>query len=128
MGWWERVFLTHTPLTEMNNSPLFRNHILKLASYKATLGAEVMLMESLAPAKPGGSYEIEKQQNPEYPFLSYHQASGTDPGGFRLNKPSTHFGEGNSKRYYNTAQDLLTAVATQYAVIGGWGLAIPQQM
>jgi len=82
-------------------------------------------MDGLSPAKPGGSCDISSEQNPEYPFLSYEQASAAGPGQFRLSSPSSHFGEPDSKGYYNTAQDLLTAVAGQYVTISGWGLMIP---
>jgi hypothetical protein len=70
--------------------------------------SDVKEMEGLSPAKPGGSYDISSEQNPEYPFLSYQKSFANDQGEFRLSKPSTHFGEAQSKGYYNTAQDLLT--------------------
>ncbi len=125
MGWWDRVFTTHSPLGDISGLPIFEHHIQTITAYNGTLVSDVMVMEKLAPAKPGGSYDIGSQQNPEYPFLSYQRALGTNPGEFRLNKPSMHFGEADSRRYYNTAQDLLTAVATQYATVSGWVLAIP---
>ena len=127
MGWWDKIFLTHSPLSDMDSKdkPYFQPHIETLTNYRDTLVAEVKLMEKLSPAKPGGSYEIETQRNPEYPFLSYQSGSAGQPGKFRMNRPSTHFSEADSKNYYNTAQDLLTAVASQYATIGTWGLAIP---
>jgi hypothetical protein len=126
MGWWDRVFTTHSPLSDMDNrdKPYFQPHIETFTNHSGTLVTEVKLMEKLSPAKPGGSYEIEAQQNPEYPFLSYHYDPTTNSGEFRLSKPSTHFGEADSRRYYNTAQDLLTAVASQYVTIGNWGLTI----
>ena len=125
MGWWDKVFTTHKPLDDIDNSTsAFQYHVVALAGYNQTLIADVKEMEKLAPAKPGGSYDIGSQQNPEYPFLSYQRASIINPGEFRLNKPSTHFAEADSRGYYNTAQDLLTAVVTQYATIGSWGLVL----
>ncbi len=125
IGWWDKMFTTHSPLGDINNLRVFEHHVLTLENYNKTLAADVMGMERLAPARPGGSYDIEVQKNPEYPFLSYQPTPASDPGVFRLDKPSTYFLEADSKRYYNTAQDLLTAVATQYAAIGSWGLALP---
>lgn len=127
MGWWDKIFTTHSPLSDIDsrNLPFFQPHITTLTSYSGTLITDVKVMEKLSPAKPGGSYDMESQQNPEYPFLSYHPDPATGSGEFRLSKPSTHFGEADSKRHYNTAQDLLTAIAAQYATIGSWGLALP---
>ena len=113
MGWWEKIF--------------FQHHIEALNDYegpsttKKTLVTLVKAMENLAPARPGGSYDIEAQQNPEYPFLSFDVASST----FVLVKPSTHFRGDDSRKYGNTAQDLLTAITTQYVTVSGWGLTIP---
>jgi len=130
MGWWDGIFATHTPLSTVDNQrdkPFFQHHITALNNYegplikKNTLVTLVKAMEKLVPTKPGGSYDIESQQNPEYPFLSYEPSSSM----FALVKPSTHFGEADSKKYYNTAQSLLTALTTQYAIIGGWGLSLP---
>lgn len=125
MGWWDKIFLTHSPLGDINNLAVFRHYVVALTDYKRTLVADVIDMERLAPARPGGAYDINEQKNPEYPFLSYHPNPSAESGTFRLGKPSTHFVEADSKKYYNTAQDLLTAVATRYIIIGSWGLAIP---
>ena len=132
MGWWEKIFLTHSPLSDIDrpDKPFFQHHIAALNDYegpsrtKKTLVTQVKAMENLVPAKPGGSYDVEAQQNPEYPFLSFDVAAGT----FVLVKPSAYFGESDSKKYYNTAQYLLTAVATQYAAVGGWGLTLPSAL
>ena len=123
MGWWDKIFLTHSPLGDIDkpDKPFFRHHITALNNYNSTLVRVVKEMESLSPARPGGSYDIEAQQNPEYPFLSFEVGTSA----FILVKPSTHFGEADSKRYYNTAQDLLTAITAQYAAVGGWGLRPP---
>ncbi len=129
MGWWDKVFTTHSPFTDINSLPMFDHHIKKIATPDKTLGSDIIAMEALAPARPGGAYDIKAQQNPEYPFLSYHKATPAAPSDeFRLNKPSTHFGEDESKKNYNIAQKLLTAVAAQYAVIGGWNIAIPEAL
>ncbi len=128
MGWWDRVFTTHSPLGDIEKLIAFQPHVDVLRSYHKTLVADVIAMEKLATTRPGGSYDLDAQKNPEYPFLSYQPASGTEAGGFRLDKPSTYFGEVDSRSYHNTAQDLLTTVAAQYAVIGGWGIAIPASL
>lgn len=128
MGWWDDVFATHTPLSKIDNQrdkPFFQHHITALTNHNRTLVWDVKEMEKLVPTKPGGTYDIESQQNPEYPFLTYQSGTSGQQGTFRLNKPSTHFGNADSKKYYNTAQDLLTAVTTQYATVGGWGLTLP---
>ena len=126
MGWWDKIFLTHSPLNDMDrpDKPFFQHHITTLNTYNTTLVRAVKEMEALSPAKPGGSYDVETQQNPEYPFLSHELGSGA----FVLIKPSTHFGETSSRKYYNTAQDLLTAITTQYATVGGWGLTLPASL
>lgn len=129
MGWWEKIFLTHSPLSDIDrpDKPFFQHHIETLNDYegpsttKKTLVTLVKAMENLVPARPGGSYDIEAQQNPEYPFLSFDVASST----FVLVKPSTHFREDDSRKYCNTAQDLLTAITTQYVTVGGWALTLP---
>jgi len=125
MGWWDKVFMTHSPLGDISSLLIFRHHVVALTGYKRTLVADVIDMERLAPARPGGAYDINEQKNPEYPFLSYHPNPAEDSGAFRLGRPSTHFVQSDSTKYYNTAQDLLTAVASQYVTIGGWGLALP---
>ena len=125
MGWWDKVFTTHRPLDEMNKLPVFEHHIQAITAYNGTLVSDVRVMEGLSPGKPGGRFDIDAEQNPEYPFLSYQEASAASSGEFRLNKPSTHFGEADSKKYYNTAQDLLTALTVQYAAVGIWGVAVP---
>ncbi len=125
MGWWEKVFTTHSPLGDIKNLPIFQHHVNALERYKGTLVSDVIVMEKLAPARPGGSYELEVQKNPEYPFLSYHVSLTASSGEFRLDKPSTHFGEADSRRYYNTAQELLTAVLTLYPQVTSWELVIP---
>lgn len=124
MGWWDGIFATHTPLSAIEQKPFFRHHIIAIGDHNPTLVRAVKEMEKLVPTKPGGSYDIESQQNPEYPFLSYEPSSNI----FALVKPSAHFGQADSRKYYNTAQDLLTAIATQYATIGGWGLTIPNAL
>ncbi len=128
MGWWDGIFGTHTPLSAIEQKPFFRHHITAITIYSATLVWDVKEMEKLAPAKPGGSYDLNSQQNPEYPFLTYQSGTSGQQGTFRLNKPSTHFAEADSKKYYNTAQDLLTAITTQYSVISGWGITIPDTL
>ena len=104
MGWWDKLFTTHRPLDDINRLRIFEHHIKMITAYKATLVSDVKELEGLSPAKPGGSYDISSEQNPEYPFLSYQQASANAPGKFRLSKPSTHFGEPESKGYYNRAR------------------------
>ncbi len=91
MGWWDKIFMTHSPLSDINNLSIFQHHVIALTSYKGTLVAEVIGMEKLAPARPSGSFDIEVQKNPEYPFLSYHSDLATGSGDFRLIKPSAHF-------------------------------------
>ena len=129
MGWWD-IFATHIPLSNIDHrdKPFFQHHITAITNYKGTLVRAVKELEELAPAKPGGSYDLKSQQNPEYPFLTYQSGTSGQPGTFRLVNPSTHFGEADSKKYYNIAQDLLAAVATQYAIIGSWGLTIPNAL
>lgn len=124
MGWWDKMFTTHSPLGDISNLPPFDYHLVLLTAYNKTLVQDVKYMEKLSPAKPGGSFDIEAQQNPEYPFLSYAPGSST----FALSKPSTHFAEADSRKYYNTAQDLLTAITTQYATVGDWGIALPEAL
>ena len=131
MGWWDGIFATHIPLSNIDsrdNKPFFQHHITALTNYKGTLVRAVRELEELAPAKPGGSYDLKSQQNPEYPFLTYQSGTSGQSGAFRLNKPSTHFAEADSRKYYNTAQDLLTAVTTQYATVSGWNLTIPASL
>ena len=127
MGWWNEIFVTHTPLTNIDNAqkPFFQHHIIAIGNHNPTLVRAVKEMEKLVPAKPGGTYDTESQQNPEYPFLIYRTGSAAQSSGFRLVKPSAHFGEADSRKYCNIAQDLLTAITTQYAVIGGWALTLP---
>lgn len=115
------MFTTHRPLSDISRLPPFDHHVIALSTERETLVLDVKAMENLAPAKPGGTFDIEAQQNPEYPFLSYEAKSGA----FALSKPSAHFGDADSRKYYNTAQDLLTAVTTQYVTVGGWGLTLP---
>ncbi len=128
LGWWDKIFSTHSPLSAISDSrtfPYFQYHIVALGQKDKTLVAEIKKMEKLAPLSPSGPYSLDDQQNPEYPFLSYQTASEGVPAELRLNKPSTHFTQFDSRKYYSTAQDLLTAVAAQYATVGGWGLAVP---
>ncbi len=125
MGWWDKIFTTHTPLSHINNLAMFSHHIQAITAYSRTLVSDVKKMEGLSPAKPGGSFDISSEQNPEYPFLSYHPNPATNSGEFRLGKPSTHFAEADSRGYFNTAQDLLTAVVVQYPAVGSWGLVLP---
>ena len=124
LGWWDKMFTTHSPLSDISRLPPFDHHVIALSTDRKTLVLDVKAMEDLAPAKPGGAFDIEAQRNPEYPFLSYETKSGI----FALSKPSTHFAESDSKRYYNTAQDLLTAITAQYTAVGGWGLTLPSAL
>ena len=130
MGWWDGIFATHIPLSNIDHrdKPFFQHHIIAIGNHNPALVRAVKEMEKLVPTKPGGTYDTESQQNPEYPFLIYQTGSAAQPDGFRLVKPSTHFRAANSKEYYNTAQDLLTAITTQYLTIGGWGLTIPEPL
>ena len=127
LGWWDKVFTTHSPLSDIDskNLPFFQPHVTALTRYSGTLVTDVKIMEKLSPAKPGGSYDAEAQQNPEYPFVSYQLDSATGGGAFHLSRPSTHFVEADGKKYYSIAQDLLTAVAAQYTAVGVWGPIIP---
>ena len=112
MGWQDKVFTKHKPLDDINRLPIFEHHVKAITAYSGTLVSDVRKMDGLSPAKPGGSCDISSEQNPKYPFLSYEQASAAGPGQFRLSSPSSHFGEPDSKGYYNMAQDLLTAAAS----------------
>ncbi len=128
LGWWDKIFSTHSPLSTISNPqtfPYFQHHIVALGQKDKTLVAEIKKMEKLAPLSPSGPYSPDDQQNPEYPFLSFQAASDNAPAEFRLNKPSTHFTHSDSQKYYNTTQELLTAVTAQYATVGDWGLAVP---
>lgn len=78
LGWWDKIFMTHSPITEIKPVPFFQHHIKTLESYVRTSGSQrqtligdVMEMEGLAPTRPGAQrYEVEREKNPEYPFLS----------------------------------------------------------
>lgn len=124
LGWWDKMFITHSPLSDISRLPPFDHHVVTLSNYSQTLVLDMKAMENLVPAKPSGAFDIEAQQNPEYPFLSYEAKSGT----FALNTPSIHFGEPDSKKYYNTAHELLTAITAQYATVGVWGVALPNSL
>lgn len=131
LGWWDKIFTTHSPLSAISDSrtfPYFQHHIVALSRTDKTLVAEIKKMEKLAPLSPSGPYSLDDQKNPEYPFLSYQPATEDALAEFRLNKPSTHFTQSESQAYYNTAQDLLTAAAAQYPVVGGWGLVLPSAL
>lgn len=126
LGWWGKTFTTRSPLTDVKGLPIFRHHVVMLEEYRSTLIREVVELEGLAPTRPGAkAFDIELERNPEYPFLSHKVDPATGAGEFRLDPPSSYFVEADSRRYYNTAQDLMMAVAAQYATVGGWGIVIP---
>ncbi len=129
LGWWDKTFTTHSPLTDIKALPIFRHHIVMLEEYRNTLIREVVEMESLAPTRPGAkAFDIELEKNPEYPFLSYKVDPATGSGGFRLDAPSSYFAEADSQKYFNTAQDLLNAVATKYPAVSQWKLPLPNRL
>ncbi len=129
MGWWDKTFVTHSPLTDIKALAIFRHHVATLEEYRSTLLREVVEMESLAPTKPGAkAFDIELEKNPEYPFLSYKVDSVTGSGEFRLDAPSSYFLGPDSQRYFNTAQDLLNAVTTKYPKVRLWNLDLPERV
>jgi len=86
-------------------------------------------MESLAPTRPGAkAYDIQREKNPEYPFLSYTIDNTTKAGSFRLDAPSSYFTQAHSHKYFNTAQDLLNALTTQYTDVAQWQLTLPESL
>ncbi len=129
LGWWEKLFTTHSPLTEIKELPIFRHHRTILENHRSTLIREVVELESLAPTRPGArAYDIQHEQNPEYPFLSHTIDNTTRAGSFRLDAPSSYFLEADSKKYFNTAQDLLNAITTQYIDVAQWQLTLPESL
>ena len=126
LGWWDKIFTTHSPLTDIKALPTFQSHIKILEGYSRSLIVDVVELESLAPIRPGGNYDINTQKNPEYPFLSFLSFNPvTNTGGFRLDAPSSYFFDADSQKYFNTAQDLLTAITVHYAIVHNWKLVIP---
>ncbi len=88
-----------------------------------------MEMEGLAPTRPGAkAFDIEREKNTEYPFLSYTVDPATQEGGFRLDGPSSYFTASDSHKYFNTAQDLLNAVMSKYTEVGQWQLTLPESL
>lgn len=129
LGWWDKTFTTHSPLTDIKALPFFNHYIKTLGEYRLALIEEVVEMESLAPTRPGAkAYDIQREQNPEYPFLSYIIDPVTRDGAFRLDAPSSYFTEAHGRRYFNTAQDLLNAITTQYTDVAQWQLVLPKSL
>ena len=127
MGWWDKIFTTHSPMSDINSLPFFRHHVIALGGHSLTLVADIMAMESLAPRSPGkANFDVESAKNPEYPFLSFDRLPGG--GAFQLARPSTYFTASHSKDNYNTAQDLLAAVSSQYPAVASWGLTVPARL
>lgn len=129
LGWWDKIFTTHTPLSDIKAVDFFRHHVNKLESYSRTLVADVEEMERLAPTRPGAQrYQVEREKNPEYPFLSYTAVFSADMGQFRLDTPSSFFTKDDSYKYSNTAQELLNAITTQYTDVAQWQLTLPKSL
>lgn len=129
LGWWDKTFTTHSPLTDVKGLPIFRHHVVMLEEYRSTLIREVVELEGLAPTRPGAkAFDIELERNPEYPFLSYKVDPATGAGEFRLDAPSSYFVEAESQKYFNTAQELLNAVTIKYITVGQWTLSLPEKL
>lgn len=56
MGWWDKVFTTHSPLSDIDNNIALQYHVVTLANYNRTLINDVKAMEKLSPGRPGGGH------------------------------------------------------------------------
>lgn len=134
LGWWERLHLTHSPVTDITNHTLLRRHYDLLESYRAGLPGDVIQLEAFAPERPGaarfvagvaGAGIARVETNPEYPFIE----AGVDPATrapiARLHRPTTFFGEPESRRCFGIARDLISALQSVYAEVAAWSLAAP---
>ena len=117
-GWWENVTKSHSPVTDASGHPALNRVV---SNFDASVVSLIKEMERLSPSQVGKkAFSNQEERNPEYPFVLFDGTSVS------WGTPAKSFVDPLlSRKYYNTAQDLLTAVTAQYATAAGWTLAIP---
>ncbi len=122
-GWWEKVTTSHSPMGDASAHAVLSQIVTR---FSPRLVSTIKEMERLSPSQLGRkafSGQNQDERNPEYPFVL------VDETGVSLGKPSSSFVDFQiSENYYEAARELLITAAGQYAVIGGWGLIIPDPL
>ena len=71
LGWWDKLFTSHKPFEEAKTHVILKHHVEALFKANAALEAGTQRLERLVPNQPGKqNFEIEKEANSEYPFVS----------------------------------------------------------
>ena len=122
-GWWENVTTLHSPVTDAGGHSALNQVV---SRFSASLISLVKEMESLSPSRVGKrafSAQNQEERNPEYPFVLFDGVTAA------WGTPAKSFVDPLlSKKYCNTAHELLTAITTQYTAVGGWDLALPNSL
>ncbi len=98
-----------------------------LQQHDPALITAVVALEKLVPSRPDiQKFSAETEANPEYPFFYLEQSTAGAPTTSHLVGPSEYFTETDSRDYYRTAHELLTAYQALYPQIKAWKHRLPR--
>jgi hypothetical protein len=125
-GWWDKLQITHAPLTAIESHISLKKHFQRVAAQDAGLPASIKSLEKLVPGKLGaGSFNELDEANTEYPFAY----AGTDPAtnskSVVLKCPGDYFTDVLSRDHYTAARDLLLILQAEYPGLNAMAIVLP---
>ncbi len=122
-GYYEKVYATHKPLTEIANHIILKRIPAEIDKGRKGLAFDIGQLEQLEPKKPGTEKFGVAEANTEYPFLM--MAGDATVKYAVLNTPTAYFPPADALKYYRLGHELLTVLAAIYPVIAAWSITLP---
>lgn len=127
VNFYEKVYLTHKPLTDAVTHPLLKRIPATIENYRRGLLFEIQKLEQMEPTQFGKKHYGPEEANAEYPFLM----SGKDAAGnaiAELKLPGDYFTSAQSLAGYQSVCELLEALPVLYPIMATWAVPLPAQL
>ena len=124
VGYYEKIYQTHKPLTDALTHPLLKRVPARIESHRPGLLFEIRDMEQMEPTQFGKKNYGPEEANSEYPFLMMGKdTSGNDIAELKL--PGNYFTTAQSLAGYRSVLELLEALPVLYPAIAAWAISLP---
>ena len=121
LGWWDKLFTSHKPFEDAKTHVILSHHAEALFKANAALKAGTQRLERLIPNQPGKqNFDPEKEENPEYPFVSVEFDNQSRRDYVRVNEPRFYFDSDKSKDLYRIAREVLETIQAAHPAVAAW--------